>query len=73
MIKLTKISGEELVVNDERIHIIEVIPESKLVMNDGSFYIVKETVDEIIDKAIEYKARIIALEKSIISKDSRER
>ncbi|MEG0091451.1 MAG: flagellar FlbD family protein, partial [Oscillospiraceae bacterium] len=71
-IKLTKISGDEFVINDENIQIIEVIPESKIVMHDGSFYIVRESVDEIIRKAIEYKARILAFEKDVISKDNRE-
>ncbi|MEG1895927.1 MAG: flagellar FlbD family protein [Oscillospiraceae bacterium] len=72
MIKLTKISGEEFVINDERIQIIEVIPESKIVMHDGSFYIVKESVDEIISRAIEFKARVRAFEKNVISRDNRE-
>lgn len=72
MIRLTKISGEELVINDERIQIIEIIPESKVVMQDGAFYIVRESVDEIIKKAIEYRARIRAYEKNVISQDNRE-
>ncbi|MEG2082660.1 MAG: flagellar FlbD family protein [Oscillospiraceae bacterium] len=52
--------------------IIEVIPESKIVMHDGSFYIVKESVDEIISRAIEFKARVRAFEKNVISRDNRE-
>lgn len=70
MIKVTKISGEMIAVNDNLIELIEVIPESKLVMTNGKFYIVKETVDEIFDKIIEYQRRIfVTIEKTVCEKN----
>ena len=58
MIKLTKLNGEKFVLNCEQIVAIESIPESKILLNNLSFYIVRETPDEIIDKSITYLAAI---------------
>lgn len=54
MIKLTKLNGEKFVLNCEQIVAIESIPESKIILHNLSFYIVRETPDEIIQKSVEY-------------------
>ncbi|MDD3394448.1 MAG: flagellar protein FlbD [Clostridia bacterium] len=61
MIKLTKLNGEKFVLNCEQIVAIESIPESKIVLHNLSFYIVKETPDEIIEKSIKYFSLIHTL------------
>ena len=38
---------------------IETIPESKVIMMNGRFHIVKESVEEIIEKTIEYNSKIV--------------
>jgi flagellar protein FlbD len=58
MIKLTKINGEEFLLNSAQIQIIESIPESKVLLVNKDYYIVTETFDQIIDKIAEYNARI---------------
>ncbi|MCQ4936074.1 MULTISPECIES: flagellar FlbD family protein [Anaerotignum] len=58
MIKLTKLNGEKFVLNCEQIIVIESIPESKILLNNLSFYIVRETPDEIIEKSIKYLSAI---------------
>lgn len=58
MIMLTKLNNEKIVLNCMEIEMVEIIPESKVVMMNGKFYIVKETAEEIIQKAIEYNGRI---------------
>jgi len=58
MIKLTKLNGEKFVLNCEQIIAIECIPESKILLNNLSFYIVRETPDEIIEKSIKYLSAI---------------
>ena len=60
MILLTKLNGEEFVVNCEQIQMIELIPESKVVLMNMEFFIVRESPQEIIDKAISYGAAIIS-------------
>ena len=58
MIMLTKLNNEKIVLNSAHIEMVELIPESKIVMMNGKFYIVKETAEEIIEKTIEYNGKI---------------
>lgn len=58
MIKLHKLNGQEIVINLDLIEIIESIPETKIILTTGNQYLVKETIDEIIQKVSEYKAYI---------------
>ena len=65
MIKLTKLNDEEFVINSSQIESIEQIPETKVVLMNKDFYIVQETTDEIIDKIVEFNAKIADLNRRI--------
>ena len=65
MSQLTKINGELIVINGDRIECVETIPESKISMDTGRYYLVQESVEEIIQKTIEYNARIKEFERTI--------
>ena len=65
MIRLTKLNNDEFVLNSNHIEYIEIIPESKVVLDNKDFYIVKESVDEIINKIVEYNAKIQSFYKNI--------
>ena len=58
MIALTKINGEIIVINSKQIEHIDVIPESKITMMNGKYYIVRESVEEIIQKEIQFNRQI---------------
>jgi flagellar protein FlbD len=58
MIKLHKLNGVEVVINAEFIESIESIPETRIILTTGNQFIVKETVEEVIKKVVEYKAQI---------------
>lgn len=58
MIKLHKLNGTEISINIDLIESIESIPETKIILTTGNQYIVKETIDEIHKKIVEYKAKI---------------
>jgi flagellar protein FlbD len=60
MIRLTRLNNEEFVINCRQIERIESIPESNVVLVSGRHYVVKESIDEIIDKVIEFNAKICA-------------
>ena len=49
MIMLTKRNHEKFLVNHLQIEYIETIPESKIVMMNHDFYLVRESTDEIIE------------------------
>lgn len=59
MITLTKFNDEKIVINSMQIEFIEMIPESKIVMMNGKFHIVKESLEEIIEKTIEYNSKVM--------------
>ena len=58
MIFLTKLNGEQILINSLQIESIDLIPEAKVIMMNGRFYIVKESAEEIIQKTIEYNGKI---------------
>ncbi len=58
MIMLTKLNDNKIVLNCDQIESVELIPESKVIMMNGKFFIVKESAEEIIQKTIEYNEKI---------------
>ncbi|MCF0151358.1 MAG: flagellar FlbD family protein [Firmicutes bacterium] len=71
MIVLTKRNGERFLLNHGQIACIETIPEVKITMMNHDFYLVSETVDEIMDKITEYNAKIRDIYREILIKDVR--
>lgn len=57
MIILTKFNDEKVVINSRQIESVELIPESKIIMMNGKFHLVKESAEEIIRKTAEYNRR----------------
>lgn len=66
MIKLTKLNGEIFVLNCNQIEVIESIPESKVILINKEFFIVRESPEEIINKVMEYFSKIDFLHKHTI-------
>lgn len=58
MIRLVRLNGQEIVINEMQIEYIEAIPESKIVMMNGKYHIVRESLQEITEKAAAYHADI---------------
>lgn len=60
MIELTKLNNQKIVINSHQIEYVEMIPESKVVMMNGKYHIVKESPEEIVRKTVGFYARITA-------------
>ena len=71
MILLTKRNNEKFLVNHNQIESIEMIPESKIVMMNHDYYLVLESVDEIIDKIARYNAKVQDIYREITITDKR--
>ena len=71
MIVLTKRNHEKFLVNHLQIEYIETIPESKIVMMNHDFYLVRESVEEIIDKIAKYNAKVMDVHRQISVVDNR--
>ncbi len=54
MIRLTRLNGERFVVNAEKIRTIEATPDTVVCCETGERMMVKETLDEVIRRAIDY-------------------
>ncbi len=58
MIKLRRLNDSHVVVNSDLIEFIEVTPDTVLTLTTGQKIIVAESVDEVIEKVVEYRRRI---------------
>jgi flagellar protein FlbD len=57
MIKVTKINGNELVVNADLIEFIENTPDTLISLTTGRKIMVLEEMDEVIRLAVAYRSR----------------
>ena len=58
MISVTKFNGEVMIVNAELIETVEKTPDTIVSLITGKKYMVKETVEEIIAKVMEYRRQL---------------
>lgn len=71
MIVLTKMNKDKFLVNHNQIEYIELIPESKIVMMNHDYYIVRETAEEIIGKITDYNAKTLDIHRQLTIQDNR--
>lgn len=57
MIYLTRLNGKQIVLNSDLIEMMEVTPDTVLTLTNERKYIVRESLDEIIEKVIEFKKK----------------
>lgn len=55
MIKLTRLNGEEFVINGDLIEIVDANPDTVITLINEHKFVVREKIDEVIEKVIEYK------------------
>jgi flagellar protein FlbD len=65
MIKVTRLNGREFYINPHQIEIIEATPDTVIRLLTGQKYVVKETVEEVVEEVIKYR-RDISVSPSII-------
>ncbi|HEY7116341.1 MAG TPA: flagellar FlbD family protein [Tepidisphaeraceae bacterium] len=54
MILLTRLNGQRFVVNAEKIRLVESTPDTVVCCESGERLMVKESMNEVIARAIEY-------------------
>lgn len=62
MIKVNRLNGEELFLNYFQIEYLESIPETKIKMMNGDFYLVTDTVESILRQIEDSLHRCVAFE-----------
>ena len=61
MIKLTRLNGQGFVLNAELIRYVEQRPDTIITMLNNEKVIVKEAMDEVVSRAIEYRRSLRVL------------
>lgn len=65
MIKLEKLNGSMVVVNAELIESVEAAPDTVINLATGNRFIVRNPVDEVIAKTVEYKKKVYSERKCV--------
>ena len=60
MIRVTRLNGERFALNPDLIERVEGHPDTVAFLTDGTKYVVKETVEEVLHEIREYRAGILA-------------
>jgi flagellar protein FlbD len=55
MIKLTRLHGEPFVLNADLIRYVEALPDTFITILSGERIIVRESVDEVLERALAYQ------------------
>ncbi|MBI4668103.1 MAG: flagellar FlbD family protein [Elusimicrobia bacterium] len=60
MIVLHRLNGKEISINAELIESVEAAPDTVVTLVTGNRYLVRDTVDEVVGRVIEFKGKIAA-------------
>jgi len=71
MIKVTGMNGGVLYLNYFQIMSIELIPETKIVMNNGHYYLVKDSIDSIQEQIVTFLNSCVAPENRKLQSEGR--
>ena len=61
MVQVTRFNKEEILINAELIEMIEAVPDTVITMTTGKKFVVKETKEEMVDKIVAYKRRVLSI------------
>jgi flagellar protein FlbD len=65
MIKLEKLNGSLVVVNAELIESVEATPDTVINLATGNRFLVRDSVDAVIAKVVEYKKQVYSERKCV--------
>jgi flagellar protein FlbD len=60
MIQLTRLNNDAFALNTDLIERVDANPDTVLTLIDGTKYIVAEPMDEVIDRIVAFRARVVA-------------
>lgn len=59
MVKVTRLSGDEIYINADLIEFVESTPDTMITLTTGRKFIIKEGVDFVINGVIEYRKKLL--------------
>jgi flagellar protein FlbD len=69
MIRVTKLNGDEIVINDDLIEFIESTPDTIISLTDGKKIMVKEDPDEIVRRVAAFRRMASRMEYRVENND----
>ncbi len=60
MILLTRLNGSQVGVNPDLLERVEHNPDTVLCLIDGTRYVVSESIDEVVARVIDFRARVLS-------------
>lgn len=63
MIRVTRLNNHEIVVNADLVEFLESTPETIISMTTGRKVVIKESIDEVIERIGEYRRRFLPVVK----------
>jgi flagellar protein FlbD len=66
MIPLTRLNGDQVAINPDRIERADITPDVVLTMADGSKFVIHESLDELIDRIRLFRASVLALSHRLV-------
>ncbi len=60
MVKLTKLNGNPMILNSDLIKTAEASPDTMLTLINGEKLIVREEIEEVVERILSYRARLLA-------------
>jgi flagellar protein FlbD len=59
MIVVTRFHGRSLALNSDLIECAEATPDTVVTLVDGTRYVIRESLDEVVDKVREFRASVV--------------
>jgi len=58
MVEVTRFNNQKVVINAEMVEFVESTPDTSIHMDNGKTFIVKESIEEVVEKVLEYQRKI---------------
>jgi flagellar protein FlbD len=73
MVTLTRLTGMPFALNPDLIERVDETPDTVITLVDGTKYLVKESLADVVDAVMDYRARLLAAAGSLDGDQARER
>lgn len=60
MVTLTRLTGARFALNPDLIERVDRTPDTVITLVDGTKYLVRETLDEVVSAILDYRAQVLA-------------
>jgi flagellar protein FlbD len=70
MITLTRLTGAQFALNPDLVERVDCTPDTVITLVDGTKYLVSESLQEVTERVLEYRARIVAGASAIEAHDT---